>query len=147
MAFLEHAHNGKLTRDSQINFAMGNIFLKVRGFTQECFSTFSKNQFFKLRNCWKNLVSKINDFIGNIPVNLGQTSCLNLDKFAIINYISDCDWHCSHKLHTVFFSIGNSFIRNLQWDSQMAKKLLVLKSQKLRNLHLFHFLITILNKQ
>ena len=32
------------------------------------------------------------------------------------------------------FFISNSFMRNLYWDSQMSKKLLVLKPQRLRNL-------------
>ena len=35
-------------------------------------------------------------------------------------------------LHTLFF-IRNSFIRNLYWDGQIAKKLSVLKPQRLRN--------------
>ena len=39
----------------------------------------------------------------------------------------------SSKMHT--FLIRNSFIRNLYWDGQSAKKLSVLKSQRLRNLY------------
>ena len=35
------------------------------------------------------------------------------------------------------FFISNSLMRNLYWDSQMAKKLSVLKPQKLRNLEDF----------
>ena len=45
----------------------------------------------------------------------------------------------------IFFLIRNSFIRNLYWDSQIAKKLSVLKPQRLRNLCFsYHFLIIIL---
>ena len=40
--------------------------------------------------------------------------------------------------HTHFF-IRNSFIRNLYWDGQIAKKLSVLKLQRLRNLQSFFF--------
>ena len=55
--------------------------------TQERFSNFGNNRFFKQRNCRKLLVSK-EEFIGNI--NLHQTSRLNLDKFGINNDIPDC---------------------------------------------------------
>ena len=39
----------------------------------------------------------------------------------------------SVKVCTHFFSIRNSFVRNLYWDGQIAKKLSVLKPQMLRN--------------
>ena len=39
-------------------------------------------------------------------------------------------------MHTLLF-IRNSFIRNLYWESQMAKELSVLKPRRLRNLHIF----------
>ena len=39
---------------------------------------------------------------------------------------------------TIHFFIRNSFLRNLYWDSQTAKKLSVLKPQRLRNSQFFH---------
>ena len=43
--------------------------------------------FFKQRNYRKNLVSKEENYK---YITLSQTSCLNLDKFGVGNYISDC---------------------------------------------------------
>ena len=76
---------------SQIDFAMGNIFLHVwgrgRGFTQECFSNFSNNRFFQAEKLLEKTLSSRKNIIGNIT--LSKTSRLNLDKFGIGNYIPD----------------------------------------------------------
>ena len=40
--------------------------------------------------------------------------------------------------------IKNHFIRNLYWDSQMAKRLSVLKPQSFKETFFFHFLVMIL---
>ena len=52
---------GTFREDSQIDFATRNVFCTFGGggrFTQERFSNFSNNRFFKQRNYRKNLVSK-----------------------------------------------------------------------------------------
>ena len=41
--------------------------------------------------------------------------------------------------HCTLFFIRNSFIRNLYWGGQIAKKLSVLKPQRLKNFFFFHF--------
>ena len=78
--------------DSQIDFAMGNIFFaclgKGRGFTQERFSNFSNNRFFQAEKLLEKTLSVRKNIIGNIT--LSKTSRLNLDKFGIGNYIPDC---------------------------------------------------------
>ena len=40
----------------------------------------------------------------------------------------------------IHFFVRNSFIRHLYWDDQIAKKLSVLKTQRLRNLESFFFI-------
>ena len=55
---------GTFGEDSQIDLDTGNVFLHVWGgggggvFTQERFSNFGNDRFFKQRNYRKNLVSK-----------------------------------------------------------------------------------------
>ena len=41
--------------------------------------------------------------------------------------------------YTLFYVIRNSFVRNLYWYSQFAKRLSVLKLQRLRHLYIFSF--------
>ena len=54
------------------------------------FFEFWQQKIFQVEKFPKTL-SERKTFIGNI--NLGQVSCLNLDKFDIGNDYSDSDWH------------------------------------------------------
>ena len=77
--FLVHKINQR--EDSQIDFTTGNVSLSGR-FIQERFSHFSNNRFFKQTNCQKTLSVRKNL---TVNTNLGQTSCVNWDKFGIGN--------------------------------------------------------------
>ena len=76
------------------------------------------------------------------------TSCFKFEQILWGHLLTDAKtrWQCSWNIP---FFIRHSFIRNLYWDSQMAKKLSVLKPQRLQKnfKFFFYFLITTLKIQ
>ena len=70
--------------------------------------------------------------------------CQILRKIKILKIIQ-IFWNLDFAKYALFL-IRNSYIRNFYWDGQIAKKLSVLKPQRLRNFLIFfgHFFIVIL---
>ena len=70
---------------------------------------------------------------GSVLLSIIISTKMSVD--ATWRYCSTSNWSI---IYTLFF-IRNSFVRNLYWDGQIAKKLSVLKPQRLRNFYFFLF--------
>ena len=78
-----------LREDSQIEFAMGNVFFARLGVgLHRNISQILAIIDFSSKEIARKTLSVSKNIIGNI--NLGQTSRLNLDKFGISNDIPEC---------------------------------------------------------